>query len=163
MIKKAQTAVRGAIFCLPMALLAGCGSGGSEAVQGTVVNIDPSSLGQNVTVGNTSSIVTEEFTIELRSPTGNTQNRVNLSIYSPGILFFVDTSANPHTYIPMGGAGNTYEVTTDSNGVYTTAVSFTSPVSADGDVTILSARSSTGYNRVNITYTCVDNPPTTCP
>ena len=162
MIKKSLSVVRVAAFCLPLVLVASCGTG-SEAVQNTVVNIDPPDIAQNVLAGTTSSITNSKYRIEVKSPTGYPQIGVSLVISSPGILSTVDTSASPAIFTPMAAAGNTYTVTTDSNGTYTTAVSFTSPVSADGEVTILSAWSGTGYNRVNITYTCVDNGATLCP
>lgn len=162
MIETTLSRVRVAALCLLLALVASCGSG-SEAVQNTVVNIDPPAVGQAVPANGTSSIVNEVFTIEAKSPSGYPQIGVQMMVSSPGVLSTVDKSVSPTVFTPMGAAGNTYIVTTDSNGVYTIAVSFTSSIGADGDVTILSAWSGTGYNRVNITYECVDSGGVTCP
>lgn len=163
MIKTLLSVVRVAAFCLPLALVASCGTSDSQAVQGTVVNMDPNAVAQDVPANGTSSIVNEEFTIELKTPTGYPQIGITLLVGSPGVLSAVDTSVSPVTYTPMGPAGSTYVVSTDGNGTYRVAVSYTSPVAADGEVTILSAWSGTGYNRVNITYTCFDNGGVTCP
>ena len=166
MIKTPLSVVRVAAFCLPLALVASCGSG-SQAGQGSEIHLNPDAVAQAVPSNGTSSIANEEFTIEVRSASGTSQVGIDVSIDSPGILSFVDTSVTPHTYTPMGAAGNTYIVNTGGNGVYTVAVSITSGIGASGDVTILSAWSGSAYNRVNITYTCFDNAigpvPNTCP
>ncbi len=161
MIKMPLSIIRVAALCLPLALVASCGTE-SEAVQGTVVNIDPPAVGQQVPANGTSSIVDEIFTIEAMSPSGYPQVGVQMIVSSPGVLSDVDKSSGTAVITPKGAAGETYIVTTDSNGVYTVAVSFTSGVGADGDVTILSAWSGTGYNRVNITYECFDAGGVTC-
>lgn len=162
MIKMRLPVVRVAAFCLPLTLVASCGSG-TEAVQGTVINIDPSATAQVVTVGGTGTITNSRYRIEVRSPSGEAQAGVTLLISSPGVLSSVDTSTDPTSFTPMGPAGTGYTVTTDNYGTYTVAVTFTSGTTPIGDVTILSAWSGTAYNRVNITYTCQATTTTACP
>ena len=165
MIKMPLSAVRVAVFCLPLALVASCGSG-SEAVQGSVINIDPSATAQVVRAGTTGGLTTAPYRIEVRSPSGVAQIGVQLIIQSPGDLFSVDDSGFVLVFTPMGGPpGSTYTVTTSSNGVYNVGVTFTSGTTPTGEVTILSASSGTAFNRVNMTFTCVANlaPVTPCP
>jgi hypothetical protein len=163
MIKTPLSWVRVAVCCLPLALVASCGSE-TEAVQGTAINMDPPTIAQDVPANGQSTIINEVVTIEARTPTGAPQIGIQLMIDSLGTLSRVDKSGNLVTFTPMGAAGTAYLVTTDNNGVFTVAVTFTSPgTGADGEVTILSAWSGTGYNRLNITYSCFDVGGTTCP
>ena len=162
MIKMRLPVVRIAAFCLPLTLVASCGSG-TEAVQGTVINIDPTATAQTVPFGSPGTITNSRYRIELRSPSGEAQAGVTLLISSPWVLSAVDTSTVPTTFTPMGPAGTGYTVTTDNYGTYTVAVTYTSGLTPVGDVTILSVWSGTAYNRVNITYTCRATAPDVCP
>ena len=165
MIKLSLSVVRVAAFCVPLVLVASCGSG-AQAVQGSKITINPAATAQTVPAGYSGAISNKEYTIFVASPTGYAEVGVSLIIDSPGTLSAVSTST-PHTYTPLGAAGAAHVVTTDGNGTYTVAISYTSGTTPTGDVTILNARSGTGYNRVNITYTCVDAiaplTPATCP
>ena len=156
MIKTPLSLIRVAAFCLPLALVASCGP---ESVPGSTVNIDPAALGQNTAPSTSASISQELFTIELRSPTAYPQIDTNLTIDSPGLLYAVDTSTTPFTFTQVTVPHLT---TTNSNGVVTVAVSYTSAPAATGDVTVISAFSGTAYGRTNITYTCVAVAPATC-
>ena len=158
MIKLPLSVVRVVAFCLPLALVASCGSG-SEAVQGTVIIIRPIALAQNTAPGVRASLVQELFTIELHSPTGYPQIDTQLLIETPGTLYVVDTSTTPWTYTVVPSS---YTTTINSNGVFTVAVDFTSPPAATGDITVISAWSGTGYGRTNVTYTCKAVAPATC-
>lgn len=168
MIKLSLSVVRVAAFCVPLVLVASCGSGsGAQAVQGSKIVISPDATAQTVIVGNTGVITTKPYTITLLSPTGYPEIGVDLLISSPGFLYFADTSVDPVTFAPLGAMGSSHTVTTDGSGKYTVAVSYTSGTTPKGDVTILNVWSGTSYNRVNITYTCQDDtsvvPTVTCP
>jgi len=155
MIKALQSMVRIAAFCLPLALVASCGSG-SEAVQGTRVNFNPPAVAQPTTPTAGASLVQHQFTIELRSPTGYPQIGTELLIDTPsgGILYTADTSTSPPTLTPVAAP---YRTTTNSNGVVTVALDFTVGPGANGDVTVMSVFSGTAYGNINVTYTCSDD------
>ena len=154
MIKIPLAVVRVAAFCLPLGLLASCGSD-SQAVQGTVINFDPPAIGQTTTDVAGISLVEQLFTIELRSPTGLAQINVDLIIDAPsgGTLFAVDTSTVPFTLTPVNPP---FLTKTNSNGTYTAALSFAVGVAFTGTVTVIEAFSGTAYNRANVTYVCTE-------
>lgn len=159
MRKKSLSAARIAAFCLPLVLVASCGP---EAVQGTSVLFDPPAVAQTTTPTTSASLTRHLFTIELKSPTGYAQINTELLIDLPsgGTLYTVDTSTTPPTYTAVAFP---YLTTTNSNGVRTVAIDFTSPLGANGDITVISAFSGTGYGRVNVTYTCSATAPAVCP
>jgi hypothetical protein len=159
MIKKSLSVARVAAFCLPLALLASCGSSWPEGVQGTEININPAAIGQSTTTTTGASLVLELFTIELRSPTGYPQISTQLTIDTPGTLYIVGINpGGSPTYTPVTA---TYTTITNDNGVVTVAVDFSVPPRTEGDITVISARSGTAYNRTNVTYTCTPTPPAT--
>lgn len=160
MIKKSLSVVRVAAFCLPLALVASCGSG-SDAVQGTVINISPVSLGQptfmdspNPQVGSANSQI---YHIQAQSPTGWAQVGIDVTIDVPtgwrayeGEHTFAELPSLtplPNTYVAKTGADGTYHVT-----VYYDWVG-----GVKGTATILSAFSGTGYGKTDITFTCTDD------
>jgi len=157
MTKKPFSLARVIALCAPLALVTSCGS--NEAVQGSTININPAGLAQTTSPTTTASLVQELFTIEIRSPSGDAQIGTQLTIDTPGALYVVDTSTSPPIYTPVPA---TYTTTTNTNGVVTLAVDFTSPIAATGDITVLSAHSGTAYNRANVTYTCKAVAPATC-
>lgn len=159
MIKMPPSIVRVATFCLPLVLIASCGSG-SEAVQGSIINFNPDGIGQKTTDATGAALVQELITIELRSPSGYAQIDTQLIIDTPGNLYLADTSTSPPT---LTAVPSTYKTTTNSNGVVTVAIDFAVPARTSGAITAISAFSGTAYNRMNVTYTCTPVPPaTTC-
>jgi len=155
MIETTLSRIRVAALCLPLALVASCGSG-SEAVQNTVVNVDPSAVAQPTTPTVGASLSQHIFTIELRSPTGYPQIGTELLVDTPsgGTLYTVDTSTTPPTLTPVLSP---YRTTTGSNGVATVALDFSVGPGANGAVTVLGIFSGTAYGNVNVTYTCGDD------
>ena len=162
MIKMPLAVVRVAAFCLPLGLLASCGQG-SEAVQGTVVNFDPSGIGQATGAGASGSNG-NIFRVELRSPTGNPQINVNVVIDSQYIVYEGRPRVDCST-IPCTAPGQTplvlpHTALTNSNGTYEVTVIYSwniAPViSTRGVFTAIEAFSGTGYGNSNITFTCSD-------
>lgn len=142
--------LRATALCLPLALTTSCG--GTQAVQGSLIVINPTEIGQTTTPTAGAALVQEVFTIEIRSPSGAAQINTQILIETPGDLYSVDTSTpEPWTFTPVPSS---YTTTTNSNGVVTVAVDFAVGPATEGEVTVISARSGTAYNRTNVTYTC---------
>lgn len=157
MIKMPLSVIRVAAFCLPLALVASCGSG-SEAVQGTTINFNPDAIGQTTTNVSGAALAQELITIELRSKTGYPQIGAQLTIVTSGTLYTADTSTSPPAYTLVP---STYTTTTNNNGVVTVAIDFAVGPSTTGTITVISAISGTAHNRMNVTYTCAPVPPAT--
>ena len=161
------SAVRVAVFCLPLVLIASCGEG-SEAIQGTRVNISPISVGVTSPASNPAvvSYIIQTYQIELRSPTGNAQINTNLTIANRGTLYagsvVIDrdnvtcTALAVCTDSTKTPQPSTYETTTDSNGSIRVTMLFGFISGADGTATVLEALSGTGYGKTDIIFTCVD-------
>lgn len=148
--------------CLPLVLIASCGSG-TEAVQGTTVNLNPPGIGQATTAG-VSGSNGNIFRIEVRSPSGYPQIGVEVTIDSQYIVYAGRPIIDCAT-IPCTAAGATplqlpYTTTTDQNGYVEVTVVYSwniAPVvSTEGEFTAVEAFSGTGYGNSNITYTCTD-------
>ena len=178
MIKKPLSVVRVAAFCLPLVLVASCGSG-SEAVQGTVINIDPSNLGSvGLSVEFFDSVdYVSIISIEARSPTGFPQIGTKLLLNSGYVVYeghptvtcsvtqpyvwnanpllivgeIVTCTAPGATPLPLP-----YTATTGQNGTYEVTVIYPVSPFLTGDITVLEARSGTGYNSVFVTSKCLD-------
>ena len=158
MIKLPLSVVRVAAFCLPLTLVASCGSG-SEAVQGTIINFDSSAIGQATTAGVSGSNKTI-IRIEARSPTGNPQIGVKILIDSRYIVYDGHPTVDCST-IPCTAPGHTpltlpYTTTTGANGTYEVTVIYSWAGSIKGDFTAAEAWSGTGYGNAKITFTCTD-------
>jgi hypothetical protein len=164
MTKMPVSVLRVATFCLPLVLIASCGSG-SEAVQGTVMTFTPAKLGQATTLG-TSGSNGQVFRIAATSPTGYPQLGVKILIDSqyevyagrPTVVCVGNTcNASGATPLPLP-----YETTTDTNGTYEVTVIYSWGTAINGDFTAVEAWSGTGYGNATITYKCTD-PDTTAP
>ena len=167
MIKKAFTVVRVAAFCLPLALVSSCG--GSEGVQGSTVVFSPADVG--VLVGPTSpvgdaTVIQDIYTIQLRSPSGYPQTDTEMLIVSGATLYDVDSSSGTVVFTLAPTVNGTYRVRTNSNGVYTIAVSYIVGGGASRSATIMEVFSGTAYGKTDAIIRCVDpdpaNPPA-CP
>lgn len=160
MIKKSLAVVRSVAVCVPLALLASCGGSGTQAVQGSTIHIYPDAIGQSTTPTSGAALIQELFTIEVRSPTGYPQIDAEILIETPGTLYVVDTSTpQPWSYTVVPSS---YTTTIRSNQVITVAIDFAVGPGTSGDITVISARSGTAYNRTNVTYTCKAVAPATC-
>lgn len=159
MNQKALPCIRVAAFCLPLWMIASCGSG-SEAVQGTTININPQAVGVPVTeaVGNT--LDQQLYDIELRAPSGNAQISTQITIDSEGTVYEVDKSTTPFRFTVRQ---TPYQTTISNNGVYSVAVDFTIPAAFSGEITVLEAFSGTAYGRTNVVVTCTDSDPAVAP
>ena len=165
MIKKALTVVRVSAFCLPLALVASCGSG-SEAVQGSTVVFSPVDV--NVLVGPTSpagdsTIIQDIYTIQLRSPSGYPQIGTEMLIDSGATLYDVSGSGTTAVFTLAPTVNGTYRVTTDSNGTYTIAVSYTVSGGPSRNVTIIEVFSGTAYGKTDAIVKCSATLPAVCP
>lgn len=165
MIKTPLTAIRVAAFCLPLALVASCGSG-SESVQNTAVNFLPTALGSvtlDIEYPGAYQFV-QTFRIELRSPTGYPQIGTEIIIDSPHTLYlepnavtcnqitFLCTVSPTATLLP-----HPYKTTTDSNGTAQITVQFNLFSNHTGDIPVIEAWSGTGYSAVSIPVSCGDS------
>lgn len=159
MTKKALTCIRVATFSLPLMLIASCGSG-SEAVQGTTINIDPQAIGVPVTESLGSSLVQQLYTIELRAPSGTAQISTQVTVDSDGTVYEVDKSTTPFTFTARA---TPYVTSISNNGVYTVAIDFTIPAAFSGEITVLEAFSGTAFGRTNVVVTCTDSNPAVAP
>jgi hypothetical protein len=161
MIKTPLTVVRVAVFCLPLALVASCGSG-SEAVQGTEVVINPQEVGVPVTDTLGNALVQKLYDIELRAPSGYPQIGTQVTIRSEGTVYEVNKNTTPFTFTARA---TPYLTTINNNSVYTVAVDFPIPAAFSGDITVLEVFSGTAYGVTNVTVTCTDDPadPAICP
>lgn len=161
MIENALLVVRVAVIFLSLTLVTSCGSG-SQAVQGTTLTFNPSEENQTTTPTTSASLVQQVYTITLRSPTGYPQIGATIVVDAPsgGTLYVVDTTGTTTTFTQVQYP---HTATTDGNGVYTVALSFTSPVAANTAITVLEAFSGTAYNRTNVNYTCSATAPAVCP
>ena len=167
MMKLPLSVVRVAALCLPLALVASCGSG-SEAVQATKINISPIS----VAVTSDARLValvryfTQAYQIELRSPSGAAQINTKVTLVSRGTIYNEFAIINPATVTCTGTAVCTdsaltplpsvYETTTDSTGTVRVMMLYGFFSGIDGTVTDLEAFSGTGYGKTDIVFTCVD-------
>jgi len=160
MIETTLSRIRVAALCLPLALVASCGSSGTEAVQGTTVVISPQAIGVPVTESLGSALVAQLYDIQLRSPSGGAQIDVQMTIDSDGTVYEVDKSTTPFTLILRNPP---YLTTTGSTGVETVAVDFAVPAAFSGEITVLEVYSGTAYGRTNVVVTCTDSDSTTPP
>lgn len=153
MNKMTLSLFRVAAFCLPLGLVTSCGSG-SEAVEGTVITINPSETTQP---SGTASSNIAEYTVVARSPTGYGQSGIVISIGSPYRVFdgLADYSCDPITLVCT--LNNTellppIQVTTDGAGTYDVTVLYDWAANQEGTVTALEARSGTSYGKADITF-----------
>lgn len=170
MIKTRLSVFRMATFCLPLMLVASCGSGGPEGVQGTIINFDPPSLGTLTldieTIDSVDGVQT--FRIEARSPSGYPQIGVDVLIRSafavyaghPAVVCSSD-AAVPVTITCTAPGATPLDlgqlVQTGQNGTYEVTVIFTTSPAITGDITLIEAFSGTGYNFATITVACGDS------
>jgi len=188
MIKLPLSVVRVAAFCLPLALVASCGSG-SEAVQGTKININPISVAVSSPITGAVVYIVQSYQIELRSPSGAAQVNTKVSLVSRGTIYSgLPDIQNANVVCtgnstPPAGPGdpplapaectdpnfastrlpNSYVATTDSAGHVQVTMIFAFFSGYDGTVTDLEAFSGTGYGKTDVVLTCVDSGATTCP
>lgn len=179
MIKMPVSAIRVAVFCLPLALVASCGSG-TEAVQGTKINISPVSVGSIDTViaAAVPLYFVQEYQIELRSPNGYAQTGTSVTIVSSGLLYdgfvIIDPTAvtctgSTTTPAACTNTGQTpvpsvYQTTTDGTGIVRVTLLFPFYSGSDGTVTVLEAFSGSAYGKTDAVFKCVDASTTvTCP
>jgi len=176
MIKKPLSVVRVAAFCLPLALVASCGSG-SEAVQGTVVNVDPANLGETgLSIEFYDSVdYSSVIRLEAKSPTGYPQIGTNILLDSAYVVYEGHptvtcsvTQAYNSTVSPILGEiitctapGATplplpYTATTGQNGAYEVTVIYSVSPFYTGTITALQTWSGTGYNAITFTSKCLD-------
>jgi len=165
MIKLSLSVVRVAVFCLPLVLVASCGSG-AQAVQGSTVVFSPVDV--TVYVGPTSpagdaTVIQDIYTIQLRSPNGNPQVGTEMLIDSGGLLYDVSGSGINAVFTLAPTVNGTYRVTTDSNGTYTIAVSYTVSGGASRNATILEVFSGTAYGKSDVIVKCSALAPAVCP
>lgn len=159
MIKKAVLGIRVAALCLPLVLMASCGSG-TEAVQGTTINISPQAVGVPVTESTGNALVQQLYNIELQAPSGNAQIATQITVDSEGTVYEVDKSTDPFTFTARP---TPYPATVSSNGVYSVAIDFAIPAAFSGEITVLEAFSGTAYGRTNVVVTCTDSDPAVAP
>lgn len=159
MIKMALPGIRVAAFCLPLVMITSCGSG-SEAVQGTTININPQAVGVPVTEAVGNALVQQLYDIELRAPSGTAQISTQVTVNSAGTVYEVDKSTTPFTFTARA---TPYLTTISNNGVYSVAVDFTVPAAFSGEITVLEAFSGTAYGRTNVVVTCTDSNPAVAP
>jgi hypothetical protein len=162
MIKSPLSVVRIAVFCLPLALVASCGSG-SQAVEGTIIKFGPDAFTQltHTSPGLPSTLdhLHTLVTISLLSQTGYPQIGTQLTVDTSGTLYIVDNSTNPVTYTAVA---TPYVTTTDSSGTLAVALDFSVPAGTTGAVTVLYAISGTAYGHLDNTYTvCTPTAPAT--
>jgi hypothetical protein len=182
MIKLPLSVVRVAALCLPLALVASCGSG-SESVQATKININPISVGVTTPISAAPVPVVyfiQPYQIELRSPSGYPQVGTKLTLFSRGTIYEGFAVIDPANVVCTGVAGvspaectdptqaslqlpNTYEATTDSTGTFRLMMITAFFSGADGTATFLEAFSGTAYSKTDVVFTCQDAGGLTCP
>ena len=165
MIKMPLSAVRVAVFCLPLVLVASCGSG-SEAVQGSTVVFSPVDVAVPIgpaTPSGDATVTQGIYTVQLRAPSGAAQVDTEILIDSGGLLYDVDSSSGTAVFTLAPTVNGTYRVRTGANGVYTIAVSYTVLGGPSRDVTILEVFSGTAYGKTDAILTCSAIAPATCP
>ena len=161
MNKMPLSLLRVAAFCLPLGLVTSCGSG-SEAVQGTVITINPSETGQP---SGTAGSGMAHYTVVARSPTGYGQSGIVIAIGSPYLVFdgqpdySCDNAAPPVCTLFNTRLPPPIQVTTDGAGTYDVTVLYDWTANADGTVTALDARSGTSYGIADITFVPPAAPP----
>src|SRR4030067_3025776 len=176
MIKSPLSVVRVAAFCLPLALVASCGSG-SEAVQGTVINLDPSNLGTiGLSVEFFDSVdYVQVVRIEAKSPSGYPQIGTKLLIDSGFVVYAGHPQAAcsiSQTYAagpPVVGQISTCtavvatplplpyaEASTSSNGTYEVTVIYSISPFSTGDITTLQVWRGTGFQSLTVESECLD-------
>jgi hypothetical protein len=166
MIKKPLSVARVAAFCLPLALVASCGSSSwPEGVQGTTVNFNPSTLG-SITLDIEYSGAYEfsqVFRIELLSPTGYPQIAAELMINSGHVVYagapIITCDKVTHVCIlpPDLPISLPYKVITDSSGTATFTVRYDLYSNQTGDIPIIEAWSGTSYSSVSVPVECGDS------
>jgi len=160
MIKMPFSAVRASAFCIPLLLVASCGTG-SEGVQNTFVALDPPGWGQATTLGLSGSNV-QYVRVEAMAPNGLPQIGVRMIIDSQYVVY----AGRPTSLVGLTPLTLPYETTTSANGTVDFTVLYSWGTAISGDFTALQAWSGTGFGRTNITFTCTDpdtlNPPE-CP
>lgn len=159
MTKEALTCIRVATLSLSLMLIVSCGSG-TEAVQGTTININPQAVGVPVTESIGNALVRKLYDIELRAPSGNAQISTEVTVESDGTVYEVNKSTTPFTFTARA---TPYLTTISNNGVYSVAIDFTIPAAFSGEITVLEVFSGTAYGRTNVVVTCTDSDPATPP
>jgi hypothetical protein len=165
MIKTPLSAVRVAAFCLPLVLLASCGSSWPEGVQGTDVNFTPANVGSvKLDIEYSGAYeFSQVFRIELRSPTGYPQIGAELTINSGHMVYagapIITCYNNVCTVPPDLPISLPYKVITDSSGTATFTVRYDLYSNQTGDVGIIEAWSGTSYQSVSIPVECGDSDP----
>lgn len=160
MIKMPLSVIRVAAFCLPLALVASCGSG-TEAVQGTTILINPQDIAVPVTESLGNALVVQLYDISLQAPSGNAQIDTQVTIDSHGgIVYDVDKSTTPFTYTRRGTG---FLATIQSHGVYTVAVDFPVPPAFSGNITVLEVFSGTAFGKSDVVVSCTDSDPAAPP
>lgn len=170
---KMPSVVRNTVFCIPLAMVASCGSG-TEAIQGTRVNINPASVAVSSVADATPATlyIVQTYQIELRSPNGYAQTGTQVTIVSSGLLYdgFVvidPTAVSCSTTLPAPPActntgqtavSSVYETTTDGTGTVRVTLLYPFYSGSDGTVTVLEAFSGSGYGKSDIVFTCLDDP-----
>jgi hypothetical protein len=154
--------VRVAACCLALALVASCGNSGTEAVQGTIVSINPAVIGVPVTETTGSILNQQLYTIELKAPNGQAQVNVQMTIDLPngGTVYEVQNNSTGFTLIPHTPP---YLTKTRGTGVETVAIDFAVPGAFSGDITVLEVFSGTAYGESHVAVTCTDSDPSTPP
>jgi hypothetical protein len=177
MIKTPLSVVRVAAFCLPLALVASCGSGDSESIQSTTINIDPIEVAETtLDIESIDSLGDAQvFRIEARSPSGYSQVGVQILLRSgftvyeghPNVTCVV-TQAYDNTVTPVLRAITTctapgatpldlsQPVTTGPNGAYEVTVVYSISPRITGDIGLIEAFSGTGYNSAKAVVKCGD-------
>jgi hypothetical protein len=177
MIKMPFSVVRVAALCVPLMLVASCGSG-TESVPGTVIHVSPVTVGVTsaATAALTVLYIIQPYQIELRSPSGYPQVDTKVTIVNRGTLYDEFAIINPATVTCTGGPGvdavctdtaltplpSVYETTTDSTGTVRVMMLYAFYSGIDGTVTDLEAFSGPSYGKTDIVFTCVDGS-ATCP
>jgi len=153
--------------------VASCGAG-SEAVQDTVININPASLGVDSSptgIPTDVAYVVQTYQVELRSPSGYPQIGTNVTITNRGTLLCRCRYNRPLNVLCTGDYSigqsavctditktplpSTYVATTDSTGSVRFTMLFAFFPGSDGTVTDIEAYSGTGYDKSDIVFKCV--------
>jgi hypothetical protein len=121
MINTALSGLRVAAFCLPLALVASCGSGSSQnpdpgAPAGATVTVDPFEKAWLVTLGTCTNTFMQDtyFNIVVKNASG---------VPLPGVGIDVSLDLSPHTFIPPGFSVMFLYDDLDGDGFYTDLVS----------------------------------------
>ena len=168
MIKMPLSVVRVAVLCLPLALVASCGSENAEGVQNTVINFDPANVAEiTLDIETITSLGAYQiFRIEARTPTGYPQIGVNMLLSSGFAVYeghptVVCTPIAPGTSTCTAPGATPLDlsqpVKTGSNGTYEVTVVYSISPFVTGDISLIEAFSGTGYNFAKAVVKCGDS------